>query len=96
MLNPHIQCQETSRLLSEGARLVVVRTEDEYRQGAIQGAINHPVQWISAGRTLEDKETPVVVYCATGMRSRMARDMLLSAGFRQVHDLGGFHNIQAC
>ncbi len=96
MLNPHKQCQETRRLLSEGALLVDVRTEDEYRQGAIQGAINHPVQWISAGHTLEDKKVPVVVYCATGMRSRMAKEMLLNFGFTQVHDLGGFHNIQAC
>mgnify|MGYP001819335859 FL=1 len=29
MLNPHKQCQETRRLLSEGALLVDVRTEDE-------------------------------------------------------------------
>ena len=66
------------------------------QQGAIQGAINHPVQWISAGYSLEDKEVPVVVYCATGMRSRMAKEMLLNSGFTQVHDLGGFHSIQAC
>jgi phage shock protein E len=96
MLNSYKQCQETRRLLNEGAVLVDVRTEDEYRAGAIQGAINHPVQWISAGHTPEDKETPVVVYCVTGARSHMAKQMLLSAGFAQVHDLGGFRNIQAC
>ncbi|MDB4522250.1 rhodanese-like domain-containing protein [Gammaproteobacteria bacterium] len=96
MLNPHKQCQETRRLLGEGALLVDVRTEDEYRQGAIEGAINHPVQWISSGCILEDKETPLVVYCATGMRSRMAKEMLLGAGFNQVYDLGGLQNILAC
>lgn len=96
MLNPHKQCQETRRLLGEGALLVDVRTEDEYRQGAIEGAINHPVQWISSGYILEDKETPLVVYCTTGMRSRMAKEMLLGAGFNQVYDLGGLQNILAC
>lgn len=96
MLNPHKRCQETRRLLNQGARLVDVRTEDEYRGGALQGAINHPVQWINAGHVPEDRETPVVVYCATGMRSRMAKELLQMAGFKQVHDLGGLQNIQAC
>jgi rhodanese-related sulfurtransferase len=54
MLNPHKRCQETRRLLNEGARLLDVRTEDEYRAGALQDAINHPVQWISAGHLPED------------------------------------------
>lgn len=96
MLDPHKSCQETRRLLDEGARLVDVRTPDEYRTGALQGAINHPVQWMAAGEVPADKETPVVVYCVTGQRSRMAKQVLKDAGFRHVHDLGGFQNIQAC
>ena len=96
MLNPHKRCQETRKMLNEGAQLVDVRSPDEYRSGALQGAINHPVQWLGAGRTLEDKETPVVVYCATGARSRVAQQILQAAGFKQVHDLGGFQNIQTC
>jgi phage shock protein E len=96
MLNPHKACQETRRLLDRGAKLVDVRTENEFRAGALQGAINHPVQWISAGHTPEDPETPIVVYCKTGARSRLARDILLSMGYQQVHDLGGYQNIQAC
>jgi phage shock protein E len=83
-------------MLSEGAQLVDVRSPDEFRSGALQGAINHPVQWLGAGRTLEDRETPVVVYCATGVRSRVAQQILQAAGFKQVHDLGGFQNIQTC
>ena len=96
MLNPQKQCQETRRLLEQGARLVDVRTEADIRAGAIQGAINHPVQWISAGHTPEDRNTPLVVYCRTGMRSKMAQEILLAMGFKHVHDLGGFQNIQAC
>ena len=96
MLNPHKRCQETRRLLNEGARLLDVRTEDEYRAGALQGAINHPVQWISAGHLPQDRETPVIVYCVSGTRSRMAKQLLMSAGFAEVYDLGSFQNIQAC
>ncbi len=96
MLNPHKRCQETRRLLNEGARLLDVRTEDEYRAGALQGAINYPVQRISAGHVPEDRNTPVIVYCVSGTRSRMAKQLLLSAGFSEVYDLGSFQNIQAC
>lgn len=96
MLNPHKRCQETRRLLGEGARLVDVRTPDEFRGGALQGAINHPVQWMAAGDLPSDKDTPLVVYCVSGQRSRMAKDVLQAAGFRHVHDLGGYQNIQAC
>ena len=35
-----------------------------------------------------DKGKPVVVYCASGMRSASAAGMLRRAGFADVHDLG--------
>jgi phage shock protein E len=96
MNNPQEKCKQTKRLLQQGARLVDVRSEHEFSAGALQGAINHPVQWLSAGQHLDDKDTPVVVYCATGARSMAAKQMLQMAGFKEVHDLGGFQNIQFC
>jgi len=96
MNNPQTKCQETKRLLQQGARLVDVRSEHEFSAGALQGAINHPVQLLSAGQHLDDKDTPIVVYCATGARSQAAKQMLQMAGFKEVHDLGGFQNIQYC
>ncbi|MEA1888442.1 MAG: rhodanese-like domain-containing protein [Pseudomonadota bacterium] len=97
MINPQKRCEETRRLLDEGAKLVDVRSENEFRQGYLQNAINHPVEWISAGHhPQEEKETALVVYCVTGARSSAARNMLLAAGFKEVHDLGSFQNIQAC
>ncbi|MCK5359521.1 MAG: rhodanese-like domain-containing protein [Gammaproteobacteria bacterium] len=96
MNTPQAKCQETKRLLQRGARLVDVRSEHEFSAGALQGAINHPVQWLSSGQHLDDKDTPIVVYCATGARSQAAKQMLQMAGFKEVHDLGGFQNIQYC
>ncbi len=97
MLDSQTKCQETRRLLSEGARLIDVRSENEYRQGALQNAINHPVEWINSGyHPQEDKDTPLVVYCVSGARSNMAKSMLQAAGFRNVHDLGSFQNIRVC
>ena len=96
MSNPQDKCHETRRLLKQGARLVDVRSEHEFSAGALQGAINHPVQRLHAGQHLDDKDTPVVVYCATGARSQAAKQILQMAGFKKVHDLGGFQNIQYC
>ncbi len=70
-----------------GASLVDVRSEVEFASGALPGAKNIPVQAL-AGRLGEiDKAKPVVVYCASGMRSARAASILKSAGF-EAHDLG--------
>jgi len=36
-----------------------------------------------------DTDTPVIVYCASGGRSGMAAQMLVTAGFKEVYNLGG-------
>ncbi len=76
-------------LVDAGAKLVDVRSPGEFASGHIDGAINVPVSEL-ATRTgeLGDKSKPVVVYCASGMRSASAASMLRRAGFAEVHDLG--------
>jgi len=76
-------------LVEGGAKLVDVRTPTEHAAGHIQGSINIPVHEL-ASRTAElgDKTRPVVVYCASGMRSASAVGILKRAGFTEVHDLG--------
>jgi rhodanese-related sulfurtransferase len=81
--------QKARELVSEGARLVDVRSPGEHRSGAIKGSLNVPVQEL--GRRMDelgDKAKPIVVYCASGMRSASAASMLKRAGFTAVHDLG--------
>ena len=58
--------------------------------GHIDGAISIPVQQL-AGRMdeLRDKTTQIVVYCQSGGRSAMAKRLLESNGFTNVHDMGG-------
>jgi phage shock protein E len=70
-----------------------VRTPGEFAGGHLEGAINLPVDQIgSAAKVLSDKSTPVVVYCASGGRSRSARIALMAAGHTQVDDAGGIGN----
>ncbi len=74
--------------VAAGALLLDVRSEGEFRSGAIPGAKNIPVQSLG-GRLKElDKARPVVVYCASGMRSANAASMLRKNGFTEVSDLG--------
>lgn len=80
---------EAKAMVAAGAALVDVRTTGEFSGGHIPGAVNIPVHEL-AGRSGEigPKERPVVVYCASGMRSASAAKSLKAAGFAKVVDLG--------
>ena len=78
------------------AVLLDVREPGEYASGHIPGSKNFPVGTIREGLSspdpkfgLESKETPVYVYCQSGMRSKKAAKILKEAGYADVHDLGG-------
>ncbi len=81
---------EARRLVAAGARLVDVRTPGEFSGGALPGAQNIPLDRIEARvAELKGEPSPIVVYCASGMRSGQARRILLRHGIPDVHDLGG-------
>ncbi|HEX2871157.1 MAG TPA: rhodanese-like domain-containing protein [Polyangiaceae bacterium] len=80
---------DARQLVKAGARLVDVRTPDEFAAGHIPGAINIPVQQLDARMSeLQPKDAAVVVYCRSGHRSGNAARLLKGAGFVAVHDLG--------
>ena len=80
-------------LVKEGARLVDVRTPDEFSRGHIEGAVNIPVSDIEARvGELGAKQEPIVLYCRSGARSAKAKTLLESKGFTRVVNLGGMSN----
>lgn len=85
-----VESDEAHALVTDGAALIDVRSPEEFASGHIEGARNIPVGEIGA-RSAEvgDKDAVVVVYCRSGMRSAQAKSLLESAGFTQVHNLGG-------
>lgn len=85
-----ISSAEARKLVLEGgARLLDVRTEGEFASGHLEGALNIPVQDLSASlKKVGPKEKPVVVYCASGARSAMAARVLKANGWRTVRNLG--------
>ena len=73
--------------VEEGALLLDVRSPTEFASGGLPAAKNIPVQSLSSRLGELEKERPIVVYCASGMRSSRAASMLKKQGF-DAHDLG--------
>ena len=59
-----IDRDQVQRLLEQGAQLVEVLPEDEYRYERLPGAINIPLKTLDPHTTAGlERERPVVVYC---------------------------------
>ncbi|MFW6237808.1 MAG: FAD-dependent oxidoreductase [Bacillota bacterium] len=75
----------------EKVQLLDVRAEIEKRTGEIEGSISIPLPGLRGSLDRLDPERPVVVYCATGMRSYLACRILSQKGFDEVKNLlGGY------
>lgn len=77
------------KAVEAGARIIDVRSPGEFAGGHLPGAVNIPVQELgSRMREAGKKDRPVVVYCRSGARSGMAKQVLESSGYKEVVDLG--------
>jgi rhodanese-related sulfurtransferase len=71
--------------------LLDVRTQAEYDQGHIAGAVLIPNTELSrrAPAELPDKDALIILYCRSGNRSATATRELADLGYSRVYDLGG-------
>ncbi len=81
------------QMLAEDANVLLldVRTAEEYTTGHIAGSQLLPYDEIPS-RVSElpaDKNRPIIVYCRSGRRSKLAADTLLGLGYTSIYDLGG-------
>ncbi|MBS0617322.1 MAG: rhodanese-like domain-containing protein [Spirochaetes bacterium] len=83
------------KTLLEGTALVVdVRNPDEFAAGHYRRAINVPVDEILQRlKDFGDKDHPIVVYAAKGVRSWQAKRILNAEGFTQVADAGSLSEL---
>lgn len=75
--------------LKAGAKVVDVRTPEEFRGGAYPGAVNIPLDALSSRIGEIPRDRPVIVYCASGGRSGVAATLLKRAGYADVVNAGG-------
>lgn len=84
------------QLLNEGGIILDVRTKGEFAGGHIKGSINIPVDQLSSQLVkLKNKNQPIITCCASGMRSASAKGILVSNGYSQVFNGGGWHSLQS-
>lgn len=76
--------------------LIDVRKPEEHRAERIEGSMNVPVDSIGSALNELDRETLLLVYCRSGMRSRRACDQLEEMGFHRIMMLdGGFEALKS-
>ena len=76
---------------SEEFVLLDVRSEEEFSEGHIPGAIVIPHDEIEerAEAEIPEKDVPVFVYCRSGNRSKTASKALVDLGYSEVYEFGG-------
>lgn len=70
--------------------LVDVRTEEEYKNGHLEGAINIPVDSLRDRLGELDKNKTIVEYCKVGIRGYIADRILSQNGFKVLNITGGY------
>ena len=80
--------------LKNGAVIIDVRTPHEFDNGKVPGSINIPVDRILTNiARIKGFEKPIIVCCASGMRSRNAKQMLKTNGLTDVLNGGSWESV---
>ena len=89
----NITAEEAKQIMDneEGYIILDVRTQEEYDEGHIPGAIVIPHEEIAekAEDVLTDKDQLILVYCRSGRRSKLAAEVLLELGYTNIKEFGG-------
>ena len=86
---PSIYWRELEEAVAKGAKLIDVRTPEEFALGAIKNAVNMPLDELREHLSELDKDQDIVIYCAVGLRGYLAVRILLGNGFKKVRNLIG-------
>ncbi len=81
--------KELQNYLQKGAIILDVRTDGEYNSDHISGAKHIPLQELEYRfKEIEKLKKPVIVHCASGMRSEKASKFLNSCGIDTINGGG--------
>ena len=89
----NITAEEAKQIMDteEGYIILDVRTQEEYDEGHIPGAIviSHEEIEEKAEDVLTDKNQLILVYCRSGRRSKIAAEALVELGYTNIKEFGG-------
>ena len=77
--------------IQSGTFLLDVRKKEEFMAGTIYGSILMPHDQLekNIAAIIPDKKSPVIIYCRSGRRSKIAADAMKRLGYENVRDFGG-------
>jgi len=85
--------QQVDELLRNNGNhaLLDVREKEEYREGHLKGAVSVPRGFLEMKMDAEvpDKSTPIIAYCAGGVRSLLAGRVMQEMGYEDVISMSG-------
>ena len=89
----NITAEEAKQIMDtkEGYIILDARTQEEYDEGHIPGAIviSHEEITEKAEEVLTDKDQLILVYCRSGRRSKIAAEALVELGYTNIKEFGG-------
>lgn len=86
-----LQPEDFSKKIESGATIIDVRSVEEYASGHITGSLNMDYNnpGFKDNVMMLDKSKTYAVYCASGVRSGKAGDLMRQNGFTSVYTLAG-------
>ncbi len=81
-------------LIKNGAVIIDVRTPGEFKSGHVKGSLNIPLDQLAGSVKKIKASGPVIVCCASGMRSASAKNILKGKGFTEVYNAGAWTKLR--
>ena len=92
----NITAQQAKEMMDTQSNYIILdtRTQEEYDEGHIPGAILIPYDEIlqKAESVLTDKNQLSLVYCRSGRRSKLASEDLVKLGYQNIREFGGIRD----
>jgi rhodanese-related sulfurtransferase len=87
-----ISAADAQAYLKNGALVIDVRSPGEFNSGHLAKAINIPLDEIETAvpKRVKDKNQVLLLHCASGMRSGMAKSKLKGIGYINAFNLGSY------
>ncbi len=88
-LPAEISVQQAYQLREQGAFILDVRTQEEWDETHVPGAVLIPLDELPNRLSEVPPDQQVVVMCRSGNRSKAGRDILAGAGYEQTTSMAG-------
>jgi len=82
------------KVINDNAYLVDVRTQQEFAEGSVKGAINIPLDQVQRQLDKFKNKKNIIVFCRSGNRSNQALSILQQNGFKNVTNGGTWQNVK--